>query len=398
MHTYIRILVLAAALHAGTSIAANLLVPGAQDQVPAALTHAQASGAAGLDRTPVRVSHALDAAQAIDSAPKPFVAQSREFWSDVGATELRTGVKLHTTAPGALIRLSPQGGASAALDPAGVLIRNRGKTLRAVEASLAVADTKPLRSAGMDVPTGTLVLRLAPAAGSGEMEITAAHAQGRYLVHVLDAGSTLVLGFGADRDTVLVGSTITFRATSTGLKLASGLVTAPDGYSANLKFERNADGSFSASFTPDAAHAAGPQLWEAHVFAAANAAGLAVLRDAKTAFAVSAPTAHLAGGAQTLTDAAGVHATFDIDTGAASRYQVSAVLYGTGSDGAMRALALGQSAAWLDAGNGRIGLSFDADVVAASGLHAPFEVRDLRLVDQATMSLIERRERALVIN
>src|SRR6185369_1526378 len=119
MHTYIRILVLAAALHAGTSIAANLLVPGAQDQVPAALTHAQASGAAGLDRTPVRVSHALDAAQAIDSAPKPFVAQSREFWSDVGATELRTGVKLHTTAPGALIRLSPQGGASAALDPAG---------------------------------------------------------------------------------------------------------------------------------------------------------------------------------------------------------------------------------------------------------------------------------------
>ena len=64
----------------------------------------------------------------------------------------------------------------------------------------------------------------------------------------------------------------------------------------------------------------------------------------------------------------------------------------------MRAVALGQSAAWLEAGKGQIGLSFDTDVVAASGLHAPFEVRDLRLVDQATMSLIERRGRAVVVD
>ena len=165
-----------------------------------------------------------------------------------------------------------------------------------------------------------------------------------------------------------------------------------------MKFAHNTDGSFNASFTPDAAHAVGPQLWEAHVFTAANDGKLSVLRDAKTAFAVSAPTAHFAGAAQAHTDAAGVHATFDLDAGAASRYQVSGVLYGTASDGAMRAVAIGQSASWLEAGKGQIGLSFDADIVGASGLHAPFEVRDLRLIDQATMSLVERRERALVIN
>jgi len=380
--------------------AAALLAPGAHDQIPAALAHVQAPGASALERAPVRVSHALDAAAAIDASTKPYVAQSREFWSDVGESELRRGVKFNTTAPGALIRLSPQGGASAALDPAGVLIRSGGKSVRADAGDAAVADTQALRRAGMDVTDGTLAMRLSPTLGHGELAIAATHAQGRYLVHVFDANSDVVLDFSADRDTVLVGAPITFRATSQGrhLQHASGLVTAPDGYSADLKFTRNADGGYSARFTPDAAHAIGPQLWEAHVFTSANDGKLSVLRDAKTAFAVSAPTARFAGAVQTHTDAAGVHASFDLDAGAASRYQVSGVLFGTGSDGAMHAVALGQSAAWLDAGKGRLDLSFDADIIAASGLHAPFEVRDLRLVDQATMSLIERRERAFGID
>jgi len=93
-----------------------------------------------------------------------------------------------------------------------------------------------------------------------------------------------------------------------------------------------------------------------------------------------------------------VHALFEIEAGAASRFQVSGVLYGTTSDGTLRPLALAQSASWIEAGHGSIGLDFDADIIAASGLHAPFEVRDLRLVDQATMGLLERRERALGID
>ena len=200
--------------------------PAAHDQVPAA-SHPRSVRRSSVDRTPVRAAHALDATAAVEAAPKPYLARSREFWSDVSERELRSGVKLTTTAPAALIRLSPQGGAGAALDPAGVLIRSRGKNLRADEASAAVADTKALRSAGMDVPAGTLAFRLSPSGGQGELEIAAPHAQGRYLVHVFDPNSTVVLGFAADRDTVLVGSTITFRAGIDGrnLKHASGLVT-----------------------------------------------------------------------------------------------------------------------------------------------------------------------------
>ena len=393
------IFILAACILTTAAQAASLLAPAAHDQIPAALLRVREPSAAMLDHAPVYVSHALDKTQPLETA-KPFLAQSREFWSDVDGSDLRAGFKFTTTAPGALIRLSPQKGASAALDPASVSILHGGRSLRADAASAAVADTQDLRSAGMDVPEGTLALRLSPSVGQGNIAIAAPHAQGRYLVHVFDAKSQVVLDFAADHDTVLVGATIAFRASIHGraVRIASGLVTAPDGYSANLTFSRNADGSFSARFTPDAAHGAGPQLWEAQVFTAIGDGVDIVLRDAKTAFAVSAPTARFTGAAGDSSDASGLHATFGIDAATASRFEISGVLYATGSDGAMHPVALAQSANWLDAGNAQIDLSFDAKSIAASGLHTPFEVRDLRLVDQATMSLIERREKALVID
>lgn len=395
-------IVIASVLYTGIAQAAALLAPGMHDQVPATLVAPRAKALnVALERTPVGVSQALDSKAALDTAPQAFVAHSREFWSDVGETELRAGVSIATTAPGALVRLSPHGGNGAALDPAGVLLRTNGKTLSASDASVAVADAKALRSAGMAVPDGTLVFRLAASVPSGHVEIAAPHAQGRYLVHVFEPASTLVLEMSADRDTVLAGSAIAFQAklADTGtrtLKLASGLVTAPDGYSADLAFTRAADGTFRATFTPDAAHSAGPQLWEAHVFTATQAGNTTVLRDATTAFAVSEPSARFGGAAQVNRDARGLHVALDVATAAASRYQVSGVLYGTGADGALHAAALAQSAAWIGAGNARIELGFDS--AALAGVHAPFELRDLRLLDQATMAVIERRERGMRID
>jgi len=396
LKNYICVLVVAAL--SASAQAASLLPAGANDQVPTALAapHAKALTAT-LDRVPVRVSHALDSKSALDTAPAPYAAQSREFWSDVGETELRSGVRFNTTAPGAVVRLSPQCCANAALYPAGGLVRANGRTLSAGEASMAVADAKALRSAGMAVPEGTLAFRLAGAT-SGEVEIAAPHAQGRYLVHVFEPASALVLSLTADRDTVLAGTRLTFRTGVTGanLKLASGIVNAPDGFSADLAFTRNADGTFSATFTPDAAHRNGPQLWEAHVFTASSSGQSNVLRDATTAFAVSEATARFAGSAQFEQRADGLRVTFDVATAAASRYQVSAVLYGTGADGALHAAALAQSAAWVSGSRGNIELGFDAATL--SGLHAPYELRDLRLLDQASMALIERRERGLRID
>jgi hypothetical protein len=56
--------------------------------------------------------------------------------------------------------------------------------------------------------------------------------------------------------------------------------------------------------------------------------------------------------------------------------------------------AVAHSAAWLDRGTATLDLQFDSAALLPSGLDAPYELRDLRLINQADMSLIERRERA----
>ena len=87
-----------------------------------------------------------------------------------------------------------------------------------------------------------------------------------------------------------------------------------------------------------------------------------------------------------------------VQAASASRYQLAATLFGTNKQGALVPAAVAHSAAWLDSGEASINLRFDAASLKESGLAAPYELRDLRLTNQADMSLLERRERAARIN
>jgi hypothetical protein len=385
----------AATLALGTNSieAASLLAPGAQDLTPTHLSTSAQPRAAALDHAPVRTSHALDPQQALKAAPSPYVDHSRAFLADASETQMRAGLALTTSASGAVIRLSPKDGAKAMLDPAGVMLRANGKTMRLSDSKAPRAQFQELREAGMDVAEGTLAFRVPDELGSGELRVIAPHAQGRYLVHVFEPRSDVVMDLSADRATVLAGNTITFRAwvEAGTLGLTSGLVTAPDGYSADLHFVRNSDGSFSASFTPDAAHRDSPALWEAHAFTAVQQGNRVIRRDATTAFAVNTPTARFDSSIALHEDGSGVHVDLGLEIGSASRYQVSGVLYATDADGVSHPAALAQSAAWMATGKGKIGLDFDAAALSQYGLHAPYTLHDLRLIDQADMGLLERR-------
>jgi hypothetical protein len=107
---------------------------------------------------------------------------------------------------------------------------------------------------------------------------------------------------------------------------------------------------------------------------------------------VSVPVARFDGSVVRERAAEGLAVRIGVEAAAASRYGVSGVLYGTGADGVLRPVALAQSATWLTAGHGNIVLRYDA---ASLSLGAPWEVRDLRLVNQADLSVQERRERAI---
>ncbi len=123
-------------------------------------------------------------------------------------------------------------------------------------------------------------------------------------------------------------------------------------------------------------------LWELHV-SATDANG--IQRDVKTAFAASYPTARFDGSVERS------NATYRLGIEAASsgRYEASAVLYGTGKKGLVP-VATSATAQWLESGASSIDLEFDAALIKAAGVDAPFVLRSVTLKDQSRMALLER--------
>jgi Domain of unknown function (DUF4785) len=397
---------LAACISLGLAAAAHgaelrLAAPGAGDQIVERVAAVDLRAqSAHLDRNPVSLSWALDPAEALNDKPLPFVQQSREYWLDASEAELRRGIALPTTAEAALIRITPKGNNSHPLQVDDLSIRSNGVAHDGRSATQSVADAASLRAAGMEVSDGTIVARLAPVVGKGRIELAAPTASGNYLIHVFEPASSTVLNLGTAHDTVPGGKAVQITASLQGAtaQAAKGMLTAPDGHTQPFELSRRADGSWQAEVVPDVAHATGPGLWEVHVFASGGDKSSPVLRDAKTAFAVARPTAKLSGQvSRDAKDAQSLRLDFGVQVASASRYQIAAVLYGTAADGTRKPAAYAQSATWLEAGNGRVALSFDAAALKAAGLSAPYELRDLRLSNQADLSLLERRERALDI-
>ncbi|WP_235580137.1 DUF4785 domain-containing protein [Rhodanobacter sp. Soil772] len=392
---------------AGTHV---LLPPQQNDMVPTVLqardatarlpTATSATPRVHVERTPLSVSWPLPHDAALQPQPPPFARSSREYWRDVSASELQQGLKLPLSAPGAIIRLSPGNATVGKLDPAGVHLQLGRQSLSANAASSQVADAAALHAAGMDVPAASMVMQLKPELGSGVVTLQVPAASGRYVVHVYEPQSPFTVTAKADRDDLLLGRDVHVRVAlqeqdrDMPLSSVGGLLRAPDGSSTPLSFRRQADGSFTVDVRPRSIPNT-PGLWEVHSFTVGrDDAGNEIRRDTTTVFAAAAPVARFSGLASTARAAdRGIDITLGVTARDASRYAVSAVLYGRGADGSMVPAAFAQSAAWLSPGNGQLTLHYDP--ASLQGVGAPYELRDLRLQDQPAVGLLERRARAM---
>jgi Domain of unknown function (DUF4785) N-terminal domain/Domain of unknown function (DUF4785) C-terminal domain len=382
------IAVLVAASFASLSFTAHaakpLLPSGASDQVPTRLVSLPAP-AGQFERAPVSFSWALDP-QASLSTPSPYTAESREYWQTVDGTQLQQGVDLVTTAPGAVIRISPARGATS-LDATDVGVRSNARSVRLERA----AGAEELRAAGMEVDAGTAVVKLGRENAAGHYMLHADKAQGRYIVHVFEPESDVLLKASTNRQHVLGGETIAVSVAMSraGRPLApqvEALLVAPDGSSRPVSVTRGPSGNLSASVRMPAQASASPGLWELQVFA--NGDGIS--RDARTAFGVAAPTARFKG--EATVDARALRMALPVETASPGRYEARGTLYATGPDGLQRPVSQAHSAAWIERGTGMLVLAFDRNHVPAN-YGAPYEVRQLELLDQTRLAPLETRER-----
>jgi len=393
---HVSTLLLALAAAGSTFAQGSYRLPSAtaDDLVASQLVAAPDPGITG-ERAPLQFAWKLNAGAELSTAA-PFVDDSQQFWANVSGKQMQRGYLIDTTAAGAVIRISPQQGDDVSVISLGDLeLSVAGQYAPASRAVERATTGEQLRQAGADFNDGTIAFRIRPELGAGRVALRAANARGNYLIHVYEPGSRYRLRLAAERDNALAGGQITVAArmydgdTTMQASKLGGLITAPDGTSLDLRFVTAADGSVSATADLPAAASAQPGLWEVHTFAATKTGKVRVLRDAKTAIAVAAPTARFAGDVR-LSDAHGVRVSLAVEVAAAGRYQASGVLYGSDAGGRLQPMAAAQSAAWIDTGTGEITLQFGPDVLDAS-LKAPYAVRDLRLFDQTRMAQLERR-------
>lgn len=387
MRTFVFTALAAASITAASfaALAAQPLLPaGHDDQIPTRLVSLPAP-VGQFERAPVSFSWALDPLASL-TTPETHVAESREYWQTVDGAELARGIDLTLTSPGAVIRVSP-GRNATQLKPADIRVHGNGKAARLQQS----AGDAELQAAGMDVDPGSVVVKLAPEHAGGRYQLHVDNAKGRYVVHVFEPDSDTVLRARADRSHALSGETIAVDIAMTrgGRDVstqAEALLVAPDGSSQPVTVAKGSDGNPSARVRLPAKIGSTPGLWELQVFA--NGEG--VSRDARTAFAVAAPTARFAG--DYAFDTHALRVALPIEAGSVGRYEARGTLYASGPDRVLRPVAQAHAAAWFERGRGMLVLDFDRSQVP-SGYGAPFEIRQLQLHDQARLAPLETRER-----
>jgi hypothetical protein len=378
------------------SVSAAQLLPASPDDLVATRVVALAAPGGAIERKPVAFGWALDPGADVVSTPA-FVGESREWFAQVDAAQLQRGLAIDTTAPGAVVRLSPLG-KSAAVAPAALELRRDGRTIEAARAFAHRSDALSLQAAGFDPGAGSVVAQIAPALGDGRFEVRLADAKGRYLLQVFEPQSSTVLRSGATRAAVHAGGGVDIEARIDAAARAlpgaqyGGQLVSPSGRIVDLAFVAAGDGTVRARAKLPADAAVEPGLWEAQVFAEGSDRGLRIQREGRTAFAVAQPTARFAGDVHGATS--GTAYVLPVQVGSPGRYEVAGTLFATGHDGVARPVAQAAAAAWLEPGARTLRLSFDPRHVPM-GYGAPYELRALTLKDQARMGLLESRAVAL---
>ncbi|MEM7354794.1 MAG: DUF4785 domain-containing protein [Acidobacteriota bacterium] len=409
------LLILLVASTAGASkVGAQELLPAtATDLAGATLIAAPAfAKAATAPREAVAMSWQLDPATELSARPESFVSRSKEYFVDVTAEDLRRGIALYTSAPSALVRLNPaiatdSGRAEkVAIEPLSLVLTDpTGKSFGAGSGMDLVVGPDQLKAAGAPFAEGTSAFRIRADLGSGTFTVRAealgAPSASRYVLHVLDQQAETELELRTLEATYLHGQTLIVEAAlvrpagKVRTRRVEGYVTSPAGRAWPLTFRAAGNGVYRASLSLDALETPAPGLWQVHASAQGRAGRHAIVRAGRAAFACAVPSARFSGATTSAISDRGVTFDLAVEAASASRYEARGVLYGTATDGSLQPAGVAHSATWMEAGAGSLTLSFDTTVVA--GLTAPFELRDLRLVDQVTLGLLHRQARALAI-
>ena len=323
---------------------------------------------------------------------------SNEYWFEVSGSDLKTGVSVDLSDPGALIRFSPVGSVRAALDISKLaFFRNNQKLPFAIESM----------ASGSEMPEETLlgdsnIIQLSEVAGSGRLTLKSAqtlYAKDRYLVYVKEVNSSKKLRMSAPRLHMLAGETFAFKAAVTdelfgedeaeleGVTYHSYLMS-PTGKIIYTTMKMGVEDSWIVELPSKLTSVAPGELYELYIEASRAEQNGMLRRKGKLAAAIARPTASLENLRPVFTITRGVAATITLNVVHEGRYEARGTIYGTDDAGKLRSVMRSHSAYWLKPGLQDIDLMFDTDALLNSGLKAPYKLMSFQLLDQSQLAVL----------
>ena len=357
------------------------------------------------ETAPVKFAWALEGVTADNAGQTIARVESRQYWVDATGADLSSGVSLPLTSRGAVIRVSPlEAGGDIGIDPASVQLSVDGKRFDSTKSMMQVTDGASLQRLGMSVPAQTIAFKLDKAIPPGRLDLAVARLPDdqKLVVHVFEPDSEWVAELNLPRDTFVAGETLEF-----GFGLGDGRskvrVDSVQAVLADPFADRTwaleidkADGTLTRTAPADRFVSGQDGLFEAYVYLETVQDGLTVRRDLKLPVSIVPPLAKFTGQTAAVLDD-GLTLEVGVETAVPGRFQLNGQVFGTAADGSLKPLAMAQSAAVIEGRAGSIQLHVGGDMLKASGLRAPFEVRNLELLDQGRMFVLQRRQGGLLL-
>lgn len=370
-----------------------------------------------VERKEVHFSQRISTNKPISFKAKGYTSISDEYWFEATGKQLKAGVELAISAPGALVRLSGKqakdihSAQTKGIDPNSVQLFKNNKKLsspfsqKVSQQEFATANIFPNSSAmklNKDLGKGAFTLKVNDYLDDNQ----------RYIVNVKEKNAEYKLHLSLPKQSYMQGQKINvtsqLKATSTNKAvLIQGrpvaYIKTPSGERKSLNFTENGN-QFQFTVPTNLTSAKRGQLYELYVETENSTDGLKVKRNAKVAFAVAQPTARIQTVAKLNQDSVSINKNeammkkasipnfVDINLQVASegRYEVSAMIYGTTDKKLSLPFMLSRSAYYLTPGEHTVKLQLDSNIIESSGLKTPYIVKNVRLMDQSRMALLQQ--------
>ncbi|MEL7487633.1 MAG: DUF4785 domain-containing protein [Pseudomonadota bacterium] len=370
---------------------------------------AQVTPLANTGRDAVQFSQMMEAGRDLQLGETGAAASSRSYYQRVTGADLSKGVDLVTQSSGAVVRLTPIGtsAASPLRRGTGATTSTNGAALRMEDLEIsrggaepvavarpgaAVADAAALRSAQPGLFRDTLAFNVGDDLGKGRLRLRSrqqlAGAQ-EYMIHVFDKESALQLRAETDRMSYFLEDGVTARAELTGAamrrraEIRASLI-GPNGQRFPLDVRRNGKGLDITGRTPKNVNVVPGELWRVAISYRDGEGDAPLFRDVEAPIALGKRSAAIS-----RVRAARDGVKIAVNVSDAGRFEARAWVFARKGDGAAEGAMLAYAAEWLDAGRNTLTLTPDVEALKAAGYRAPFEIRQVQLLDQSRLMVLD---------